>query len=91
MTQRQGGELFDVAGEQEIGGHHQCIGAKLAQSRKDRIEVALAAGVQQVHLKPKAARFLSSRGMSDGNSPMHGETGSYFLLHPAFAAMLSTV
>src|SRR5262245_64352604 len=53
----------------------------LANDRDQRPPVSLSCG----------AGHAGPRGMSGVKSAMDGETGSYFLFHPAFAAMLSTV
>jgi hypothetical protein len=53
VTERQCGELLAPALEEWIGDDHEPARPKLGQVCKDRIKVALAAGMQDMELQPQ--------------------------------------
>ena len=50
---RQSSQLFVPAGEEWFAGDHESAGARLTQRREDAVEVALAAGVEDLELQPE--------------------------------------
>lgn len=55
VSERQFGELFASAIEEGIVADHERAGPELGQVRKDRIEIALSAGMYDVKLQPERA------------------------------------
>jgi hypothetical protein len=53
---RQRDNLIAPAAEERVGADEQCSGSELRNCRKCRIEVALAAGVEDLDLLPECAR-----------------------------------
>ena len=55
MADRHCGKLLAPADEERIGADHQPARAQLDKLCKDRIEVALGAGIQDMELQPEGA------------------------------------
>ena len=53
MIDCQLGELLATAGEKYIGADHECACPQLGRGCKDRIEIAVAARVQDMELQPE--------------------------------------
>ncbi len=55
VADRQCGELFAAAGEECIGADHERACPHLDQGCEDHVEVAFAAGVQDMNLQPEGS------------------------------------
>jgi hypothetical protein len=55
VVDRQCRELFAPGCEEHVANHHQSVCSQLVQRRKDRIEIAFSAGIQDMKLQAEAA------------------------------------
>ena len=61
MMRCQGDKLYATVTKQRVGTHQECIDPLLRKARKDRVNVAIGAGIEDIDLhtngKPPCAGF----------------------------------